>query len=176
MRSILWLCVSACWLATCDSGREGSALPPVDAGVSVSGHYDVNGVTVVKRSGSEREISGHINLNQEGNRYTASFSLETTYPSRDGLAQAEVIGTGKGMIAGRTLHGTAETQIVMAAVPGVDTKFAFVPRIVGPRLVSTTVGQLAPDGTLKIEIDNEPAEGQDYAPTRTTLRGTRTLK
>jgi hypothetical protein len=64
----------------------------------------------------------------------------------------------------------------MAAVPGVDTKFAFVPRIVGPRLVSTTVGQLAPDGTLKIEIDNEPAEGQDYAPTRTTLRGTRTLK
>ena len=42
----------------------------------------------------------------------------------------DVIGTGDGTVDGRSLRGRAETQLVIASVPGVDTAFAFVPRTV----------------------------------------------
>ena len=34
-------------------------------------------------------------------------------------------------------------------------------------------GTIERDGTVQVEIENEPAQGEDYAPTRTTLRGVR---
>ena len=84
-----------------------------------------------------------------------------------------MIGTGVGTVEGRTLRGTAQTQLSMATVPGVDPSFAFVPRMVSTRIVSTSVTTIATDGTVTIEIENQPAGRDDYAPTRTTLRGTR---
>ncbi len=63
----------------------------------------------------------------------------------------------------------------MASVPGIDSGFAFVPRYVGPRIVSTAKGERQSDGTLLIEIESNPAEGESYLPTRTTLRGTRVV-
>jgi hypothetical protein len=174
MHVILCLCASVWWLAACDSGPDDAALPPVGASqVSIAGLYDVQGTTVEKLSGNEREISGTIVLDQDGGQYTTNFSLKTTYPNPDGPARADVIGTGEGTVEGRTLRGVAETQLVMASVPGVDTKFAFVPRIVGPRIVSSSVGKVEEDGTITIEIENRPAEGEDYPPTRTILRGSR---
>ncbi len=134
--------------------------------------YRVEGTTTVKGTGMEREIKGTVILAQEGNRYTSTFSLETTFPTEEGPIQADVIGKGEGRVEGTSLQGTAETQIVMASVPGIDSGFAFVPRYVGPRIVSTAMGQLEKDGTLLIEIESNPAEGEDYVPTRTTLRGT----
>jgi hypothetical protein len=135
--------------------------------------YEVSGLTVEKESGRQREISGTIILTQKGDRYTATFNLVTMYPTPDGPLKSDVIGKGEGEINGRLLMGTAQTQIVAAAVPRVDPKFAFVPRRVGKRLVSTTSAQLGEDGTLTINIDNEAAEGAEYAATKTRLRGSR---
>jgi hypothetical protein len=168
--------VGAGLLLGCERGQETSAPAPPPAAVaevSIAGVYKVKGLTVEKKSGNEREIAGTVTLAQEGDRYTASFELKTKYPTPDGPAQADVLGTGDGELEGRELRGVAETQLVMATVPGVDTAFAYIPRIVGPRLVSKTSGKLGKDGTLTIEIDNEPAEGEVYDPTHTTLRGTR---
>ena len=60
---------------------------------------------------------------------------------------------------------------MIAGAPNVDPGFAFVPRRVGTRIVSTTKGTLAEDGTISLEIESEPAPGQTYAATRTTLKG-----
>ena len=133
--------------------------------------YRVEGITTVEGTGIEREITGTVILAQEGTRYTSTFSLATSFPTETGPIQADVIGKGEGRVDGTSLQGTAETQIVMAAIPGIDSGFAFVPRYVGPRIVSTAKGQRQEDGTLLIEIESNPAEGEDYLPTRTTLRG-----
>jgi hypothetical protein len=58
-------------------------------------------------------------------------------------------------------------------VPGVDPGFAFIPRRVSTRIVSTSVTQIAPDGGVEIELSNAPEQGEDYSPTRTVLTGRR---
>ena len=139
----------------------------------IPGRYEVHGATVATESGHKREIAGIIILSEQGGGYTATFDLATTYPGAEAALPAQVIGKGEGTIEGRTLRGTAQTQLVMATVPGVDPGFAFIRPQVSTRLISTTVATIAADGDLSIEIENQPAEGGDYAPTRTTLRGSR---
>ena len=56
--------------------------------------------------------------------------------------------------------GTGRTQIVVSSVPGVDTNFAFVPRGVSASNVSTTTGKLESYGTLVIQIESHPDEGE----------------
>jgi hypothetical protein len=146
---------------------------PVDP-EPISGLYDVRGVTVPIEGGSEgRPITGTVILKQDGASYTATFKLDTTFPGVEDPVQADVIGSGEGTIEGRTLTGTAQTQLVVSTVPGIDTDFAFIPRIVGARIVSTAVTEIHPDGSLVIELENKPAEGEDYRPTRTKLTGQR---
>jgi len=96
-----------------------------------------------------------------------------TFPGAVEQLQADVIGNGDGIIAGRTLTGSAHMQLVVSTVPGVDTGFAFVPRMVGARIASTSAAEIAPDGSIVIVIENHPAEGDSYQPTRTRLTGTR---
>lgn len=157
----------------CGSADTGPAekAGPAPPAVPISGMYEVEGVTIELQGGAKREISGSVILAEEGGHYTATFSLRTRYPNPDTVA--EVIGKGSGRVEGRTLTGTAETQLVVASVPGVDTGFAFVPRVVGARLVSSSVASVARDGTVSIQIESQPAEGEDYLPTRTTLTGKR---
>jgi hypothetical protein len=137
--------------------------------------YDVTGIT--KRIGGteERRISGTLVLRQQGDRYTASFELDTTFPGAVEKLQADVIGSGEGVIEGRTLTGSAQMQMVISTVPGVDTGFAFVPRVVGARIASTSTAEIGPDGSIVIELENRPAEGDSYEPTRTRLTGTRVV-
>jgi hypothetical protein len=152
-----------------EEARVGAGSPH-----EISGQYEVTGVTVEKESGTQRPIAGMVVLVQEGDRYTASFELSTPYGG-SGAAAAEVIGTGEGRVVDDTLRGRVETQLVLAQVPGVDVAFAFVPREVGPRLVSTSVAEFFPDGSIHIELQNQPAsEEEDYLPTETTLVGYRT--
>ena len=153
----------------CGGGDEGA---PVEA-VPIAGNYQVSGVTVNTTSGQQREISGTVTLFENGSSYTAAFQLNTTYPGAAEALPAQVLGTGEGTIDGRTLVGSAQTQLVMATVPGVDPGFAYIPRQVSTRIVSTSITQIADDGSLTIELENSPAEGAQYAPTRTTLRGSR---
>jgi hypothetical protein len=160
----------------CGPGAEdgaGGAEPAEAPAVPIAGMYEVSGVTVTAATGDERAISGSVILAEDGARYTATFNLTTTYPGAEEALPAEVIGKGEGTIDGRTLLGTAQTQLVMATVPGVDPGFAYIPRLVSTRIVSDSVTTIARDGTVHIEIENSPAEGEDYASTRTTLRGRR---
>jgi hypothetical protein len=139
----------------------------------VSGMYQVEGTTTEVESGNSRPIRGSIILSQKGDSYSASFHLKTSYPGPDGNVDAEVIGTGEGRVEGDRLLGSAETQILPAAAPGVDTKFPFVAQLYGPRLVSESVATLKQDGSIVIEIENRGAEGEQYAPTRTRVSGQR---
>ena len=139
----------------------------------IAGRYEVRGETVAMESGYKRQIAGTVILAEQGASYTATYHLTTTYPGAEEALPAEVIGKGEGTIEGRTLRGTAQTQLVMATVPGIDPAFAFVPRMVSTRLESISVTTIAHDGTVVIEIENQPADGEVYRPTRTTLRGAR---
>ena len=40
-------------------------------------------------------------------------------------------------------------------------------------MVNRAEADIAPDGSVRIEIESDPAPGEEYAPTRTTLRGKR---
>ncbi len=177
------LCAASWILLACGSEPEIEA--PSSKGVapevgaverepaSVAGMYRVSGFTVEKKTDNQRDISGTIILTQQGDRYTATFNLSTMFPTPDGPVKSDVIGKGEGTIEGRILRGAARTQIVAAGIPGVDPKFAFIPRTVSARLVSATAGRIAEDGTLSVEIENEPAPGAGYAATHTVLSGPR---
>jgi hypothetical protein len=159
-------------LACSDQTPPVSSKPPV-APLPIAGMYEVGGVTVDLESGSERKISGKIILNQQGETYTATFALDTLFPTERGNLEAEVIGTGTGNIDGRMLTGSAETQVIVSTVPGIDPGFAFVPRTTTKRIVSASVTTVAEDGSVQVEIESNPAQGEVYSPTRTTLRGNR---
>lgn len=138
-----------------------------------SGTYDVLGTTVDTKSGDTRRIEGHIVLTKKNGHYAAAAELETNFPTQGGAMHTDVIGTGEGKPSGKGLAGSASTQLVIQTVPGVDTNFAFIPRQVGPRLVSTWIAHLDDDGSLLIELTNHGAKGEAYSPTKTTLRGKR---
>jgi hypothetical protein len=158
-------------LLACGGDDPVTPTPDVSAALGISGRYDVRGTTVEVDSGSEREISGTIILLQQGDSYSATFDLDTLFPTQEGTLQAEVIGTGSGSIEGRTLTGEAITQVVISSVPGVDPGFAFVPRTTTTRIVSRSITTISADGTTEIRIENDPAPGESYAKTVTTLKG-----
>ena len=167
-------------MLACGSGEAptgGAVEAPVSAGepVPISGMYSVEGATVDKATGERRDISGTVILATEGETYTATFHLATTFPGTgaDPVA-AEVIGKGEGTVAGRTLSGSAHTQLVVASIPGVDPSFAFIPRQVSTRLISNSSATIGDDGAVSISIESRAEPGEDYSPTKTTLKGHRT--
>ena len=160
-------------LATACDGARDDAIGEVDA-LPIAGQYEVSGTTIETGTGSKREITGTVILAEDGDEYTATFHLATAFESASGAMPAEVIGIGSGLIEGRELRGTAETQIVVSTVPGIDPAFAFIPRITSTRIVSNSVSSIAADGSVVIHIENKPAAGEDYASSRTVLRGIRT--
>jgi hypothetical protein len=158
-------------------GSEQPAAPPAHvsaqnrADTSISGLYEVTGLTTELETGDQREIAGTIIMAQEGGSYTSTFNLRTMYPTPSGALLAEVIGKGEGTIEGNVLTGKATTQIVMSTVPGVDPKFAFMPRRVSERIVSESITTIESDGKVRIEIRSNPVSGSAYSPTATILKG-----
>ena len=145
------------------------AVPPAQAS---GGTYQVEGLTVELQSGDQRKITGTVIMSRRGSEYRSSFALESTLPSPDGALYTEVIGTGDGEIdPDGVLRGTARTQLVIGPVAGIPTQFPFIPRIVGPRIVSETVTVFGEDGSIEIEIQTKGEPGENYRPTRTTLKG-----
>jgi hypothetical protein len=160
--------------STTTPGNAANVATPPAAPPNVAGTYRVSGTTAEKGSDSSRKIDGTIVLTQNGDTYRASFQLATLYPGAEGDHQAVVIGKGEGKVQGKELLGTAHTQVVVAAIPGVDTNFAFAPRATTTRIESSSKATLRPDGTLVIEIENLPAKGeQSYRPSHTRLTGER---
>jgi len=183
------LAASSCILtllsfAACGQRSEQKAAPPVGSAPTTvaptkgrpnfSGSYRVSGTTIEKGTTNTRPLDGMIILVQDGDTYTATFDLQTQLPTPEGpSARAQVVGKGDGVVKGDGLEGTATTQIVWAAVPGVDSHFAFVPKRFGPRLASDSKARLQPDGSIRIEIDSKGVGDAQYTPTHTTLRGVR---
>jgi len=165
--------VTAALALACSEELPAVSSPPPPDAVPISGMYEVSGVTVDLASRDERKITGRVVLNQDGTTYTATFDLETLFPTAHGRLEADVVGSGSGSVEGRTLTGSAETQVILSTVPGIDPAFAFVPRTTTKRIVSQSITNVADDGTVHVEIDSRPAEGEQYSPTHTTLRGTR---
>ena len=147
------------------------AAPP--SAVPLTGTYQVSGTTVDKATGAERGVSGTIVMKAEGDSYTTTFSLNTTLHGAGEPQKAELIGQGEGSIDGRTLVGTAETQLIVALVPGVDAGFGMLPRVATARILNSSEAQFEADGKVRIQIESEPAPGEEYSPTKTTLRGRR---
>jgi hypothetical protein len=182
---VLSLFLAAGWIASAlllvgcgereaDTARPGAAKAAFQQGADpFSGSFRVRGLTTDVVRGDTRRIQGIVVLTERDGVYSTNSDLETKYPSAGGPVDAQVIGTGSGTRSGDELNGITQTQLVMSTVPGVDTGFAWVPRTVGPRLVSTWKAHFRHDGTLVVEIQNEPAEGVEYSPTTTTLYGTR---
>ena len=112
-------------------------------------------------------------MKAEGDRYTSTFSLNTTLHGSGEPQKAELIGQGEGRVDGRSLLGTAETQMIVALVPGVDAGFGMLPRVATARMVNKSEADIGADGSVHIEIESDPAPGEDYSPTRTVLRGQR---
>jgi hypothetical protein len=174
---VVLLAVFALGACGSEQASEGDAgqTPPVGAPppgeTSIAGLYEVTGLTTELLSGDQRQIAGTLIMSQQGDNYTSTFSLRTMFPTAAGALPAEMIGKGEGRVDGRVLTGIAETQIVMSTVPGVDAAFAYVPRRVSQRVVSSSVAKITPDGKLSIEIRSEPVAGAEYAPTETVLNG-----
>lgn len=170
------LSMSLASLAACGAPEPPEVAAEIEEGeeVAIPGMYRVQGATVDKATGEKRDIGGTVILAVEGDAYTATFHLTTTFPGTEAdPVAAEVIGKGEGKVEGRTLTGLANTQLVVASIPGVDPNFAFIPRHVSTRLISDSVTTIARDGTVTIQTDSRGEPGEDYSPTRTTLRGSR---
>ncbi len=160
-------------LAACgqEAGEQAAPAAEETGPAQVAGMYKVEGLTTVIGTDNSREISGNVILVQDGASYTATFDLETMYPGPDGEVPAEVVGNGQGTITGNLLDGTLTTQIVASRVPGLDSHFIMVPPSFGVRVVSNATGELKPDGSLELIMENRGAEGEDYIPTRTVVKG-----
>ncbi|HZO09723.1 MAG TPA: hypothetical protein VFC77_10095, partial [Myxococcota bacterium] len=102
-RSIALAAALLAALCAC-SGEEEREVAAEESGeeVPIPGMYKVEGATVDKASGERRDISGTVILAVEGDEYTATFHLATTFPGSgtDPIA-AEVIGKGEGKVEGR---------------------------------------------------------------------------
>jgi hypothetical protein len=172
-KRILIAIVAAIALACADQTSQTPSVDAASPDVQIAGIYHVSGVTVDLGNGNRREIAGSVVLNVEGDRYTSTYELSTLFPTQEGALEADVIGEGSGSIEGLTLTGDARTQVVVSTVPGVDPAFAFVPRTTTTRIVNTSVTKINADGSVEIDIENNPADGESYSPTRTTLKGRR---
>jgi hypothetical protein len=149
--------------------ESGDALAPGAA----SGQYRVSGETVDGATGMRRAISGSITVHHRGDVYSATFELRTALPGAHvPPLEAQVVGNGTGKVTGRTLRGKADTQM-LAGLPGSDPRSVSAPRRLSARIRSRSVAEIAPDGSISIEIENEPAPGDAYQPTRTLLKGER---
>jgi hypothetical protein len=157
----------------CGDASQTAAPDASAQAAPVSGTYRVTGTTVDKATGSKRAVAGTIVVKAEGDAYTTTFSLNTSLHTGGEPQKAELIGHGEGQIDGRALTGSAETQLIVALVPGVDAAFGMLPRAATSRILNRSEATIDPDGSVRIEIESDPAPGEDYAPTRTTLRGQR---
>jgi hypothetical protein len=167
--ALVVLCL-ACGSA--DAPPAADSAEPVSA-APLSGTYRVSGNTVDKTTGAERSVSGTVIVITEGDSYTSSFDLATTLHASGTAQKAELVGRGEGRVEGRRLTGTAETQLIVALVPGVDAGFGLLPRMATTRILNRSDATIEPDGSVTIEIESDPAPGEEYTPTRTTLRGRR---
>ena len=157
----------------CDSGETSPTYVADPRAIALkdsreaSGTYEVSGVTVQANNGRLREISGTIWLRVDGPRYAVEFNLDTTVP--DSEKPAQVTGTGSGMIVGGVFTGATAEEI-----SGTNPETGEPLETGGLKIVSTSRAHFDESGVFEIQLQNAPAEGQDYSPSITGLSGRRT--
>jgi hypothetical protein len=175
----LHLALALSLAVACGAQEERKTAPPsAPAEPDLSGLFEVSGYTTVRQSGDRRRITGTVIIarSPEGasDPWTATFDLDTEFPTPGGPVHADVIGAASARTAGRGLAGKAETRILMASVPGLDPAFPWIPGRLGPRIVSSFEMEPEPSGTrYRIEIESQAAPGERYEATRTSLRAQR---
>ncbi len=165
--------VSGCGPAGTEGGRDVAArgsMSLVDA-AAASGVYEVRGVTVQSLTGRQRAIAGVLNLGVEGERYRVSFELDTTAPEVGSEASVRVRGDGRGFIVGRIFSGTTEQWMSLKGPAAARDRP--LPPGVGLKLVSSSQASFDDAGVFQILLQNQPAPGQRYTPSITTLAGRR---
>jgi hypothetical protein len=139
----------------------------------LEGYYRANGITVERAAGVKRPLSGVLIVApaREGRGWDLRFSFKTQISTPDGSVRADLIGTGDGLVERGELRGHAETQVIWAAIPGVDPQFAFIPGRLGPRIQSTFSMRPGDDAdAFRGEVETVAAPGFEYAATRSTMR------
>lgn len=150
-----------------DSGATSGAIGLVDA-KTASGVYEVSGVTVQAAHGGLRKIAGTLRLRVEGDLYSVDFELDTTAPGTGASLPVQVAGAGSGVIVDGVFTGTTEERIRAA-----DPQAATAPSAVDLQVVSTSQAHFDELGHFKIQLQNYPAEDEEYSPSVTVLSGQR---
>jgi hypothetical protein len=168
-------CSSLLWCFSCgdavDETVADRVVEPVGEGV-----YRVHGTKIEVGGDRAREIKGIVVLRKAGTEFHTSFDLATSVPSETEGAELsiEVIGQGIGALEpDGSLRGDATTQLLRASVPGVDARFPFLPRSVGPQVASVTEVWGLPDGRISIRIQSLTGPAEAESAIRTTLIGQR---
>lgn len=149
------------------AARSAEPLPE-----SLEGYYRGRGVTTEQATGRTRPIHGTVLVTPlpEAEGYALRFSFRTKTTSPDGSLRADLIGTGVAHAEREELVGESETQVIVAAIPGIDPQFAFIPGRLGPRIVSGFRMRAGDEAEqFHADIETHPAPGFEYAATRTRL-------
>lgn len=159
-----------------DVAARGPAAPSLDAGAH-SGRYEVRGVTVQALSGLQREISGTLDLDLQGDRYEVRFELGTTAPDSEEEVPVRIRGTGHGLVVGKIFTGTTEEWMTLTPPPGgldrVPLRGVELPSRAGRKLVSTSRGSFDDGGSFHVLLENYPGPGEHYEPSMTVLEARR---
>jgi hypothetical protein len=156
--------LAAAGLLACGSSEgDGLASSPA-AGSTLSGVYELEGVTAQAANGRQRPISGRLQLHVDGDRYQVDFVLDTTDPASTSGAPVQVRGAGNGFLVGGVFTGTTEERVTTPGAAAPDPEL---------RVVSTSEARIDAAGQLHVELQNWPGEGQVYSPSVTVLQGRR---
>jgi hypothetical protein len=148
-----------------------TAAPSAAGDPEVDGLYEVRGLTTVAANGEQRIAEGKVVIKQEedGN-YILTVDVQTQIETPEGWRLVDLTGSGEARRDGDVLMGKTETQWLMAPIPGIDPRFAFIPGRLGPRLTNTF--RMVPakkEGVWNVEIENRGREGDGYGRSTTTM-------
>ncbi len=172
---VLLTAIAVAALGAC--GEPESATPPPSSAIptpaEATGVYDVHGVTVRAADGVLREVSGILRLHIEGEKFSATYEFDTTFPDPGPNATfpAKVAGWGQGMVVGDTLAGTLSSR-VSRAKPAATPPPARLP-VEEVVVLSSLTARFRPDTRLQVELQNHPGINQSYSPTVTVIEGKR---
>lgn len=157
-------------LAVAASAEDGVQAPS-------DGIWEIQGTTTVTVTGDVRQAYGRVVLARARDGYATTFNLQTSVLTPEGSRKVDITGSGTGSLQAGVLQGQTESQWLMAAIPGLDPQFAFIPGRLGPRIVSTfEMRPISGSDDYQIEITSVGVAGdagQNYAPTVSTFRAQR---
>ena len=141
------------------------------------GIWEIEGTTRVEATGDIRQARGRVVLARDDSGYTTTFNLKTNLPTPEGSRNVDITGSGTGSLEGEVLRGTSESQWLMAAIPGLDPQFAFIPGRLGPRIISEFEMRPIP-GSDDYQVDLSTVgiagkAGEGYSPTVSSFRARR---